>query len=50
MTFIIYMAFGLFSPLFLALCSSSDVSDYLTSEFVGVASCLHSLGIHLSRL
>ena len=35
MTFIIYMAFGLFSPLFLALCSSSDVSIYPTSELVG---------------
>ena len=32
------------------LCSSSDVAVYLTFELVGVASCLHSLGIHLPRL
>ena len=46
----IYMAFGSFSSLFIALCSSSDVAVSLTSEFLGFASCLHSLGIHLSRL
>ena len=44
------MAFGSFSSLFIALCSSSDVAVYLTSEFLGFASCLHSLGIHLPRL
>ena len=27
-----------------------DVAVYLTSEFLGLASCLHSLGIHLPRL
>ena len=45
-TFIIW----LFSSLFIALCSSSDVAVYLTSEFLDFASCLHSLGIHLPRL
>ena len=30
-----YMAFGSFSSLFLALCSSSGVAVYLTSELVG---------------
>ena len=44
------MAFGSFSSLFIALCSSSDVAVYLTSEFLGFASCLRSLGIHLPRL
>ena len=43
-----YMAFGFPSPLFLALCSSSDVAFYLTSELVGFASCLHPLGIFLA--
>ena len=41
---------GSFSFLFIALCSSSVVAVYLTSEFLGFASCLHSLGIHLPRL
>ena len=45
-----YIAFGSFASLFIALCSSSDVAVYLTSEFLGLASCLHSLGIHLHRL
>ena len=44
------MASGSFSSLFIALCSSSDVAVYLNSEFLGFASCLHSLGIHLPRL
>ena len=44
------MAFGSFSSLFIALCSSSDVAVYLTFEFLGFASCLHSLGIHLPRI
>ena len=44
------MAFGSFPSLFIALCSSSDVAVYLTSEFLGFASCLPSLGIHLPRL
>ena len=48
-TFII-MAFDLFSSLFIALCSSSDVAVYITSEFLGFASCLHSLGMNLPRL
>ena len=39
-----YMASGSFSSLFIALCSSSDVDVYLTSEILGFASCLHSLG------
>ena len=42
------MAFGSFSSLFIALCSSSDVAVYLTSEFLGFASCLHSLGVRHS--
>ena len=44
------MAFGLFSALFIALCSSLDVAVYRTSEFLGLASCFNSLGIHLPRL
>ena len=44
------MTFGLSSPLFLALCSSSDVPVYLTSENIGSAPCLQPLGIHLPRL
>ena len=49
-TFII-MAFDLFSSLFIkALCSFSDVAVYITSEFLGFASCLHSLGMNLPRL
>ena len=40
----------IFFPVYIALCSSSDVAVYLTSEFLGLASCLHSLGIHLHRL
>ena len=44
------MGFGSFSSLFIALCSSSDVAVYLTSEFLGFASCLHPLGIHFPRL
>ena len=41
------MAFGSFSSPFIALCnSSSDVAVYLTSEFLGFASCLHSLYRH----
>ena len=44
------MALGSSSSLFLALCSSSGVAVYLTSELVGFASCLHPLGIHLPRL
>ena len=44
------MAFGSFSSMFLALCLSSGVPVYLTSELLGFASCLHALGIHLPRL
>ena len=42
--------FWLIFSLFLALCSSSDVAVYFTSEFLGFVSYLHSLGIHLPRL
>ena len=47
---IYYIAFGSFSSLFIALCSSSNLAVYLTSEFLNFASCLHLLGIHLPRL
>ena len=43
-TFII--AFGSFPSLFIALCSSSDVAVYRTSEFLGFASCLPALVRH----
>ena len=41
------MAFGSFSSLFIALCSSSDVAVYITCTFLGFASCLHSLSISI---
>ena len=43
------MAFGSFSSMFLALCSSSDVAVYLTSELVGFTSCLHPLAFKKSK-
>ena len=44
------MAFGSFCSLFIALCSSSDVAVYFTSEFLCFVSCLHSLDINSPRL
>ena len=46
-----YLLYGFWFIFFsvFALCSSSDVDVYLTSELDGFASCLHLLCSHLSQ-